>query len=127
MRERDRIVQEKHQKELSNLQRKIDYLRRTNDDSMKDAYDIQARASRLAICLGFQDLTEAQIYIDTADHKIPYRECFEEVGSLKIQLEAANSEVEGLKEHLALVDKERDGLRTMLDASRQKELEARSV
>ena len=114
MRERDKIIEGKYQKELYALQRKVDNIRWTHDDNLKQLYDMQARTLRLANSLGFKDAAEAQVYIDTADHEIPYKDCFEEVVTLKAQLETSHSEDDCLRERLKLVEKENVELRAML-------------
>ncbi|KAF8630322.1 hypothetical protein AX15_002995 [Amanita polypyramis BW_CC] len=126
MRERDKILGEKHKEELCALQRRVDKLRRANDDTLKQLFDAQARAFRLANSLGFKDLAEAQVYIDTADDEIPYKECFDQVSTLKVQLVSATTEADRLREHLEHVNKEKDELTTMLASSREKELDSRT-
>jgi len=44
MRERDKLIEGKYQKELYALQRTIDKLRYANDDTLKQLFDMQARA-----------------------------------------------------------------------------------
>ncbi|PFH49725.1 hypothetical protein AMATHDRAFT_4659 [Amanita thiersii Skay4041] len=114
MRERDKIVQEKHQKEISAMERRIEKLKWANDDTMKELFDAQHRGRRLANSLGFKDIIEAQVFIDTADHETPYRDCFEQVGTLKSRLEAVTSDADDLREHLRLADQERDEFKAKL-------------
>lgn len=114
MRERDKIIEDKYQKQLYALQRKIDNIKWTHDDNLKQLYDMQARALRLANSLGFTSVAEAQVYIDTADHEIPYKECYEEVVALKAQLESSRSGDVSLRERLELVEKENVELKAIL-------------
>ena len=117
MRERDKLIEGKYQKELYTLQRKIDKLRYANDDTLKQLFDMQARALRLANSLGFKDVTEAQVYIDTADHEIGYKECFEEVASLKAHMPAKTSRSEdtSLQARFEALEKENAELKLVLE------------
>src|SRR6266576_5556475 len=117
MRERDKLIEGKYQKELYALQRKIDKLRYANDDTLKQLFDMQARALRLANSLGFKDVAEAQVYVDTADHEITYKECFEEVANLNAQLPAKTSPSEdtSLRERFELLENENAELKAMLE------------
>ena len=127
MRERDKIIREKHDKELSALHSKVNRLRYSNDDLRKQIHDVEERARRLSNALGFEDFVDAQVFISTADQGVSYKECFEQVGSLRAELDAANFEVEDLKAQIALADQERQEFKAKLDASRKLEQEARSV
>ncbi|KAF8623257.1 hypothetical protein AX17_007503 [Amanita inopinata Kibby_2008] len=124
MRERDKILEEKHQKELSVLQRRIEKLRWANDDTLKQLFDTQHRALRLANSLGFNDIFQAQVYIDTAEHEVPYKECFEKVGFLEARLDSVFFEMEELKMGLLLAEKEKEELKAKLEASGKKELDS---
>ncbi|KAK2463960.1 hypothetical protein APHAL10511_004011 [Amanita phalloides] len=126
MRERDKIIEEKHHKELQALQRKVEKLRWTNNDTLKQLFDMQARALRLANSLGFKDLAEAQVCIDTADHELSYKECFEAAGILKAQLATARTRENNQQERIKLLNNENEELKTVLDVSRKEAFDKRN-
>lgn len=111
MRERDKILQEKHQKELAIIERKNEKLKWSNSDTLKQLFEMQTRANRLARNLGFYDVYEAQVYIDNSDHEMPYKECLESVSKLKEELTTERKENERLQEQLRLAGEERDQLK----------------
>ncbi|KAJ8453956.1 hypothetical protein ONZ45_g19496 [Pleurotus djamor] len=87
LRTRDQRIEEKHQKELANLERKLSRSKATNDDLMKQLYDSQHRGNRLATTLGFNDLYEAQVYIDNSDDELSYKERSVRMAELEHELE----------------------------------------
>ena len=110
LRERDKILETKHQKELALIERKVDRLRRSNDDTLKQLFDVRIRGDKLARSLGFHDIHDAQVAIDTADHEAPltFKECFARVDALQAELTRERAQHEKLREYLRLVEEERD-------------------
>ena len=53
--ERDKILAERHEKVLATLERKVERLKRSNDDTLKQLFEAQTRGNRLAESLGFHD------------------------------------------------------------------------
>lgn len=111
MRERDKILEAKHQKELAIVERKNEKLRWSNDDILKQMFEMKTRANRLAETLGFYDVYDAQVHIDNSDTEMPYKECIEYVGTLRSELSTEREENERLKEQLRLVVEDRDQLK----------------
>ncbi|KAG6816605.1 hypothetical protein H0H87_004697 [Tephrocybe sp. NHM501043] len=115
-RPRDKILQDKQQKELAEKDKKIERLQRANNESWKRHFDAQNRGNQLAQALGFHDIFEAQVAIDIAGHEIPYKECFERVEMLQEQLAKVRAKNESLHERVASLEthdtenKAREGL-----------------
>ncbi|KAF8227220.1 hypothetical protein L208DRAFT_1433702 [Tricholoma matsutake] len=110
LRERDKILEAKHQKELAFIERKVDRLRWSNDDILKQLFDVRTRGDKLARSLGFNNVHEAQVAIDTADHETPltFKECLAQVDALQGNLARERTQHEKLREYLRLVEEERD-------------------
>jgi hypothetical protein len=110
LRERDKILEEKHRKQFALVERKVDRLRRSNDDTLKQLFDVRMRGDKLARSLGFNDIHEAQVAIDTADHELPltFKECFALLDVLQSELTRERAQHEKLREYLRLVEQERD-------------------
>jgi hypothetical protein len=70
LRERDKILEEEHRKQFALVERKVDRLWRSNDDTLKQLFDVRMRGDKLARFLGFNDIHEAQVAIDIADHEL---------------------------------------------------------
>lgn len=117
LRERDKILEAKHQAELAAVERKIDRLKWSNNDTLKQLFEMQTRANRLARSLGFNDIYEAQVNIDMADHEIPFKDCFERIESLQLELSSEKTQNERLKGDLKLLEDERDHLKAAIDMS----------
>lgn len=108
LRERDKALEEKHRKELAAVERKIEKLKWSNADTLKQLFDVQNRSHRLATSLGFHDVYAAQVAVDTADQDTPYSECFERVEKLQRELEEERAESGRLREQLRLAEDERN-------------------
>ncbi|KAF9458420.1 DNA repair protein endonuclease SAE2/CtIP C-terminus-domain-containing protein [Collybia nuda] len=121
LRERDKILEEKHKKDLAIVERKIDKLKWSNNDVLKQLFEMQTRANRLAQNLGFYDIYEAQVYVDNADYEMPYKECFESISVLKGELSAEKRENEQLQERLRLAEEERDQLKAAAATTNHKQ------
>jgi hypothetical protein len=110
LRERDKILEEKHRKQFALVERKVDRLRRSNDDTLKQLFDVRTRGDKLARSLGFNDIHEAQVAVDTTEHESPltFMECFVRVDALQSELTRERAQHEKLREYLRLVEQERD-------------------
>ena len=67
-RERDKILEEKHSKQIAVIERRIERLKWSKNDAVKQLFEAQNRCQRLAHSLGFKDIYEAQVTINTADY-----------------------------------------------------------
>ncbi|KAF4584900.1 hypothetical protein EYR40_001726 [Pleurotus pulmonarius] len=91
LRARDKIVEEKHQKELADIERKLTRCKATNDDLSRQLFDARHRGERLASLLGFPSLMEAHVYIENADEDMTYKERIDRVADLQQQLKVAQA------------------------------------
>ncbi|KAG5644445.1 hypothetical protein DXG03_008540 [Asterophora parasitica] len=64
---RDAAVKSTHEAQLAAKDRQIAKHKWSNDDLSKQLFDLRKRCKRLANDLGFEDLWEAQVAVDTAD------------------------------------------------------------
>ncbi|KAG6827987.1 hypothetical protein H0H92_009751 [Tricholoma furcatifolium] len=132
-RPRDKVLQEKHQKELAEKDKKIERLQRANNEALKQHFEAQTRGNRLAQALGFQDIFEAQIAIDIAGHEIPYKECFGRVETLQERVSTLRSENESLVERIAFEvekarnDAEEEVNKRLVDAQAKHEAELKRM
>ena len=113
LRERDQIIHEKYQKEIRDLELKIQRIRYTADETSKQLFDSHNRGRRLAESLGFQDTYDAQVAIDASDSKLTYRECLDRLKELEAELSSEKKEVQLL--HCKLRNAERDNKRLTLE------------
>ncbi|KAF5372374.1 hypothetical protein D9615_009280 [Tricholomella constricta] len=123
LRERDKIIEEKHQKELAIRDRKFERLRWANNDTLKQLFEAQTRGNRLATSLGFSDIYEAQVTIDTADGETPYKDCLERVEILQEKLAAAQAENEKSQLLLETWERDQEQLLAEIRATQEREKE----
>ena len=115
LRERDKILQEKHKKEIAVIERKIERLKWSNNDTVKQLFEAQNRCQRLAHSLGFKDIYEAQVTIDTADYDTSFKDSLERIHTLEAELLAERNEGENLKEKLRLSEEEKRQMQLQLE------------
>ncbi|KAF8960813.1 DNA repair protein endonuclease SAE2/CtIP C-terminus-domain-containing protein [Flammula alnicola] len=120
LRERDQIVSEKHQSEINALNQKHFTLKRQADEISKNLFDSNNRGRRLAALLGYNDVYDAFIDIESAEHGILFRECVERVQTAEAQLSIEKTEVEILQAKLRKLEQAH---RTL--AAEKRELDAR--
>ena len=115
LRERDKILQEKHRKEIAVIERKIERLKWSNNDTVKQLFEAQNRCQRLAHSLGFKDIYEAQVTIDTADYDTSFKDSLERIHTLEAELLAERNEGESLKDKLLLLEEEKRQIQIQLE------------
>lgn len=115
LRERDKILEEKHRKEIAVIERKIERLKWSNNDTVKQLFEAQNRCQRLAHSLGFKDIYEAQVTIDTADYDTSFKDSLERVHTLEVELLAERNEGESLQEKLLLAEEEKRQIQLQLE------------
>ncbi|KAF9461497.1 hypothetical protein BDZ94DRAFT_1310514 [Collybia nuda] len=110
--------------ELTTLQKRIERLKFSNDDTVEQLSDTTSRWKRLAQSLGFDDVHETQVAIDTADYEVPYKECFERMRKLEekakldgdslVRLRGVEEENRILKTRLEMLEEENKFLKAKL-------------
>ncbi|RXW22413.1 hypothetical protein EST38_g3440 [Candolleomyces aberdarensis] len=118
LRERDKRIEEKHRQEIAALERKIENLRRSNDDTRKQLFDVVHRSERLAESLGYSNVFEAQEALDMMEAGFDFKRCLQRLQELENAMNEANDEKELYSEQMADIAKE-------LDASKQQEQQKR--
>lgn len=106
--------------EMAAMERKLEKLKRSNGDTLKQLADAQSRGRRLANSLGFHDIYEAQVMVDNADVEIPFIDCIEKIELLEKGVAKEKNENERLKEALGNAEDERDALRLRLAAMEER-------
>lgn len=97
LRERDQKILEKFAKEKTELEHRIQKLKKANDERAKELFDALRRGDRLAHSIGFDDLYKAQIYLDSCDHSTSFKENIDRVSLLEAELTCEKKEVEILQ------------------------------
>ncbi|KAG5637565.1 hypothetical protein H0H81_004142 [Sphagnurus paluster] len=118
MKARDKAILDIHEKEKAAYELKIERYKRANNDTLKELFDVQQRGNRLARSLGFNDVYEAQVMIDTSDRETPYALCLERIEGLEAELVAARNRAEELQLVLETTQREQDNLHTLLDEAK---------
>ncbi|TFK31532.1 DNA repair protein endonuclease SAE2/CtIP C-terminus-domain-containing protein [Crucibulum laeve] len=135
MRERDKVLTEKHRAELAVLEKKINNLKHTNDEARRSIFDVQNRMLRLVTRLGFEDTLDAQMTLDMAEGDLDYRKCLDRVQRMEAEAEdlqeskhvqkMLEEENAKLMAELEVVKRERDAERKRANAL-QKDLDHRT-
>ncbi|KAJ3992509.1 hypothetical protein F5050DRAFT_908210, partial [Lentinula boryana] len=93
-RERDKAIQRRHEDEIRRHKIALDKMNQANADLRTSLFDLKNRSNRLVQSLGFDDLMEAQVYIDarkSEDGQTTYRDCLRSAGSLEDELKEAKT------------------------------------
>ena len=114
--ERDKLLSEKHQKEVAILEKKLQKVKSICDETAKHLFDAVNRGRRLAQSLGFDDIYDAQFAIDSVDQEISFRECYERLSRLDDQLSARMKEIATLETKLHDAEEKVKELQTELHA-----------
>ncbi|KAJ2916685.1 hypothetical protein MD484_g3749, partial [Candolleomyces efflorescens] len=118
LRERDKRIEEKHRQETAALERKIDNLRRTNDDTRKQLYDVVHRSERLAESLGYNNIFEAQEALDLMEAGFSFKRCLQRLQELEKGMSEATDEKDLYSQQMSDLAKE-------LEVLKQREKEER--
>lgn len=97
LRERDKILEEKHKKELDAADRKLEKFKNILLNSDKEYFDLRNRGIRLAQALGFSDIGEVQRAIDVSDYEATFHQAFERVQILEDEVRVERREKELLQ------------------------------
>lgn len=93
-RERDKRIEEKHKKEIQALERKVENLKRTNDNTRKELWEVRQGATRLAECLGYRELSEVQQDLDMMSEEFNFRSYINRLQTLGDTADDSKAEVE---------------------------------
>jgi len=127
LRERDKLLAEKHEKAIATLERKVERLKRANDDTLKQLFEAQTRANRVAESLGFHDIYEAQVAVDTADREIPYKQCLERIESLERELSGEVEKNDKLHDNVRTLEQESEKVKMALASAERSHIESKWV
>ena len=116
LRERDKLLLDKHQMELAILEKKLQKVKSISDETAKQLFDAVNRGRRLARSLGFDDVYDAQFAIDSMDNDISFRECYDRLQSQDDQFSAQKKEIEALETKLHNAEEKVKELQTELEA-----------
>ena len=116
LRERDKLLLDKHQTEVAILERKLQKVKAIGDETARQLFDAVNRGRKLARSLGFDDVYDAQFAIDSADHDISFRECYDRLHRQDDELSARKKEVEALEAKLHNAEEKVKELQTELEA-----------
>ena len=95
--ERDQKILEKHAREKSELELRIQKLKQVNDARSKELFNALHRGDRLARSIGFDNPYEAQVYLDSFEHSTTFKECVDRIQILEAELTCEKKEVEILQ------------------------------
>jgi len=114
LRERDQKILEKHAKERAELEWKLQKMKRITDDTAKELFDAVHRGTRLARSLGFEDIYAAQVFIDTAEYDISFKDYMGRLKVLQAELLCEKKEAAVLQARLGKAE-DNERLRGELD------------
>ena len=116
LRERDKLISEKHQTEMALLERKLQKVKSISDETAKQLFDAVNRGRRLAQSLGFDDVYDAQFAIDSVDQDVSFHECYDRLHRLDGQLSAEKEKRLALETKLGNAEGRAKELQTKLEA-----------
>ena len=114
MRLRDQKIAEKHQEEISKVERRYRSIEAAYKNARNELYDYRQRADRFARRLGFQDLVDGEYQLANAEVQETYEQALARLEEKERELERANARIEVLEEDRMLWEqagkgKEREG------------------
>ncbi|KAF9007546.1 DNA repair protein endonuclease SAE2/CtIP C-terminus-domain-containing protein [Cyathus striatus] len=112
LRERDKRVEEKYQKTISECLRRIERQKTSYNDIQRQVFELENRIDRLAKGLGFNNAFEAQLEVDTSELEGGFKGCLEKIASLNRELNHEKDEKEML---LMEAEEEKAKLREQLE------------
>lgn len=113
-RERDRRIIEKYEKETAELERKVQKIKHSSEETAKELFDAVNRGKRLARSLGFEDVYEAQIFVDSVEREVSFKDCIARLKILEAELSCEKKEVAVLQAKLENIENSRS-MREELD------------
>ena len=98
------------------LEKKLQKIKSISDETAKHLFDAVNRGRRLAQSLGFNDVYDAQFAIDSFDHDISLRECYDRLHRQDDQLSTQKKEITTLETKLHNAEEKLKGLQAELEA-----------
>ena len=98
MRLRDQKIAEKHQEEISKVERRYRSIEAAYKNARNELYDYRQRADRFARRLGFQDLVDGEYQLANAEVQETYEQALARLEEKERELERANARIEMLEE-----------------------------
>ncbi|KAJ6627005.1 DNA repair protein endonuclease SAE2/CtIP C-terminus-domain-containing protein [Mycena sp. CBHHK59/15] len=111
LRIRDKAIEEKHQREIYVLERKIQRLREAYDERSNALFLSENQGDKLARSFGFGFLGEAQAYIDVTNERTSYVDFVERIDALKRELLILKQDNQILRDEVLELMEERDLLK----------------
>lgn len=98
MRLRDQRIAEKHQEEISKVERRYRSIEAAYKNARNELYDYRQRADRFARRLGFQDLVDGEYQLANTEVQETYEQALARLEEKERELERANARIEMLEE-----------------------------
>lgn len=117
-RQRDNVIQQKHEAELQSYKVLLDKQKYINNELRVSLFDIKNRSKTLTDKLGFPDLIEAQVYIDGLYSKgqvVDYRKRFRDIERLETELKEAKMFTQKIEVREKELEEENTALRQARD------------
>lgn len=108
LRERDKIIQQKHEEEIRGYKITLEKQKFNNSELRKSLFNYKNQTDRLVKCLGFPDLMDAQVFIDEVDEQgraVTYKDCQVQSAELTQKLEEEQRKVRELEERNASLER----------------------
>jgi hypothetical protein len=102
--------------EAAIFEKKLQKVKSLSDETAKQLFNAVNRGRKLAQSLGFDDVYDAQFAIDSIDHDISFRECYDRLLRQDDQLSARKEEVTALETKLHNAEEKVKELQTELEA-----------
>ncbi|EEB89807.1 hypothetical protein MPER_12060 [Moniliophthora perniciosa FA553] len=99
IRERDKIIEQKYERELQARDAKVLKWKRAYDGVCTELFNERNNSSRLAKSLGFETISQAQLHIENSDNPT-YRDCLKQNEEAQKELAALRAEYENKTEAL---------------------------
>ncbi|KAJ6573964.1 DNA repair protein endonuclease SAE2/CtIP C-terminus-domain-containing protein [Mycena vulgaris] len=114
LRIRDKAIEDKHRKEISALEAKVQRVKHAYDDISNKYHAYKNQGADVATELGFHSLDEVQTFMKIADEQMPYKGLAEHVDALTAELSVERRDNEDLRDELLNLREERDALKAAL-------------
>ncbi|KAH9476297.1 hypothetical protein JR316_0011871 [Psilocybe cubensis] len=107
LRDRDNAIHDKYQSQIRELEAKVERLKHQNDKHLKTIFDYRNTGQRLAQSLGYSDVLEAQVAIDSADYPMTLLEAFKRLEEVEAQLAVYKADTEEIRAKLKGAEEKR--------------------